>query len=671
MKPKIIKDELNQSKCSNNNINKDNNSFLENEISVIIKRIKKDLNTFNKIYKNHKIDFLQVTNEFKIENNKFKKINTKISILEKEAELISKKIAKVKKKKIFSINSVIKFKKLYKQSNLEKYKSILNAGLNGSKASLNFFNILKENDDEFKYYFKLLEKYYADLQKENKKEYDSIKNIIYNLINEEKLTFPEDKLFYYISYSLKILDFKAELKEKLELLKNEDLIKNEVNIKMKNLQILMKEKNNMIQKANEYIELLKILVKKCVGYQKKSKNNLISKDILYKKIRKLQSIYLQNFQKEKSNNFCMNESIKSFLHENDRYTKFIPDKNKKIKLKTFNLLSNKYKNVLTNLTTDYLPKVEGPLTKKNNLDKNEICLNDIFFTLSNDKCDITEKENVSENTENESPVSTINITSRKKSLTNDETLNKTTIQSDIKLNKIPVHEFSINDLNYLNNSVKTNKNQDSQILYRKKITNVNMFKKKRMIESQKKINEKDLENSSIKQNIISIENKTIEIPKEKNIKDNFKKNSLFIRKNSKNKKFFINKEKLFNQNISHTNASNEENLNNYEKESKLTKEKRLNKEILKNSIGNCHIPYNKKEKKKITRNNIIIQKINNFYGPIYQKNYDDTIQSYKEEIKEENYSYLNRKKIRKNYYSFRTSEIKNDFTSDNCCISCT
>ena len=198
-----------------------------------------------------------------------------------------------------------------------------------------------------------------------------------------------------------------------------------------------------------------------------------------------------------------------------------------------------------------------------------------------------------------------------------------------------------------------------------------MFKKKRMIESQKKINEKDLENSSIKQNIISIENKTIEIPKEKNIKDNFKKNSLFIRKNSKNKKFFINKEKLFNQKISHTNASNEENLNNYEKESKLTKEKRLNKEILKNSIGNCHIPYNKKEKKKITRNNIIIQKINNFYGPIYQKNYDDTIQSYKEEIKEENYSYLNRKKIRKNYCSFRTSEIKNDFTSDNCCISCT
>ena len=38
------------------------------------------------------------------------------------------------------------------------------------------------------------------MQKENKKEYDSIKNIIYNLINEEKLTFPEDKLFYTAIY---------------------------------------------------------------------------------------------------------------------------------------------------------------------------------------------------------------------------------------------------------------------------------------------------------------------------------------------------------------------------------------------------------------------------------------------------------------------------------------
>ena len=79
---------------------------------------------------------------------------------------------------------------------------------------------------------------------------------------------------------------------------------------------------------------------------------------------------------------------------------------------------------------------------------------------------------------------------------------------------------------------------------------------------------------------------------------------------------------------------------------------------MKNSIGNCHIPYNKKEKKKITRNNIIIQKINNFYGPIYQKNYDDTIQSYKEEIKEENYSYLNRKKLGKTIIVSELQKLK-------------
>ena len=226
-------------------------------------------------------------------------------------------------------------------------------------------------------------------------------------------------------------------------------------------------------------------------------------------------------------------------------------------------------------------------------------------------------------------------------------------------------------MNYLNNSEKAKKNQDSQILYHKKIPNINRNKKKRRFESQIKIETNHLENFSKEHNNFLNGNKTIEIPIEKNIQDNFKKNSYFIKKASKNKRFFINKEKLFNQNRSQTINLNKKYLNNYGKEQISAYEKRLSKQILKNNKNNCYIPYNKNGKNKIAKNNIIIQKINNFYGPIYPKNYDDTIQSYKEEIKEDNYLYLNKKKIRRNYYSFITSENKQNFTPENCCISCT
>ena len=69
---------------------------------------------------------------------------------------------------------------------------------------------------------------------------------------------------------------------------------------------------------------------------------------------------------------------------------------------------------------DYLSKIEAPLKKQNNFEKNEISLNEIFFSSSNRDSDVSEKENISQNSDYESPVSTINITSRKKSLTNNQ-----------------------------------------------------------------------------------------------------------------------------------------------------------------------------------------------------------------------------------------------------------
>ena len=146
-----------------------------------------------------------------------------------------------------------------------------------------------------------------------------------------------------------------------------------------------------------------------------------------------------------------------------------------------------------------------------------------------------------------------------------------------------------------------------------------------------------------------------------------------MKKTNKNKKFFINKEKLFNKELSKTLDIKKEKLNilnNNVKEIKLSEYKKLNAETLKNCINSCDISLDDVKKSELSNNNIIIQRINNYYGPIYPKNYDDTIRSYKEEVKQKKYLYLKKKKIKKNLYNFRTLEIKNEVNTENCCISC-
>ena len=674
MKSKIRREELNKLNISNNSTSKDNKTFLENEISIITKKIRKELNVYNKILQNHKLDILQATNEFKIENNKFKKINTKINLSEKEVESIHKKIAKAKKKKIYSISSVIKFRQLYKPSNLELYKSILNIGLNGPKNNLEFLYIIKKSEEEFSYYLNFLEKYYTNLEKENKNEFNRVKKILNNLINVENLPFPEDKLLFYLNYIMQIIDYKAELENKTEELKNEIIIKNEVNSKMKRLESLIKEKNNLMMNENDYIELLKNIIQNYICYQKKYKNNLISKETLNKKIRKLQSINLQDFNKNKTTNnkFFLKSNIKNNTNGNNRYSHFIPNKNKNMNLKTPNISSSKSQIVSRNLLTDYLPKVEGPLTKKNNLEKNEVSVNDMFFTLSTNKDDLTERENISENSENDSPVSVINITSRKKNINYEQASNKTTIPIKKMTNKIPISEFSINDLKSLNKNTKTQR-KDPNIIYHRKKPKIDMNIKNGILKSKTKIVVNDLEKATLDQDKSLNNNENSSISRDKINKEYFKRNLYFINKSNKNKKFFINKEKLFNKELSKTLDLKKEKLNildKNEKETNLANYRKLSKETLKNCINSCDISLDNVKKSEVSNNNIIIQKINNYYGPIYPKNYDDTIRSYKEELKQKNYLYLNKKKIKKNHYNFRTLEIKNEVNTENCCISC-
>ena len=114
-----------------------------------------------------------------------------------------------------------------------------------------------------------------------------------------------------------------------------EINKFEINTKIKKLEALKNEKENLVVNTNNSIELLKSLIQKYESYQKKYRNNLISKETLYNRLRKLQSIDLKNFQIENDNdisensNFIMNESLKSGLPQKNKNLKLVSDRTNK------------------------------------------------------------------------------------------------------------------------------------------------------------------------------------------------------------------------------------------------------------------------------------------------------------------------------------------------------
>ena len=667
MKSKKIADVEVKSKTNNSSQFKDNNNFIENEISIITKKIRKELNTYNKIYKNHKLDLIQNYNEYELENNKYKKINNRLDTLEKEVESIHKKITKIKKRKLYSISSIIKFKKLYKQSFFEQNKSLINIGLTGPKDIYNILDSIKENDEEFIFYLNFLEKYYITLGKNNLSEYIKKKNDINILINDDDLSFPDDKLIYYLSYVFQIIDLENELNQKTKEFKEEELKKIELYSKIKNLETLIKEQKNFIEDAKDYIDLLKNIIQKYLSYQKKYKNNLISKETLYKKIRKLQSINIRNFEKgdkiKDDDNNKMNQSIKTVLPEKKKYKNFISKRNDKYK--TPNIQESKSQNISRNTLVDYLSNIEEPKKKKNNFEKNEISLNEIFFTMSKDISDDSEKENISQSSEYESPVSTINISSRKKCLTNDQISNRTTIQNNKIKKQIPVPKFSINDLNYINNKFQIKNNDTHNVYCRKKLKiYYNEVKK-----TNTTIKNKGIVNAPLNRNKILINNKTLKLPNQENELKDIKKSFYFSKNFAKdiNNRFSINKNKLFNKDISKTIVMEKPKLNLFgdeDKESRHTHEKDLSKNITKNSIHNSYIDNNKNNTVNQIINNNFTYEINNYFGDINKNNCHDSIQTIKDEFKQKKYLYLKKNKIK----FFRNSDIQNN--NENCCVSC-
>ena len=674
MKPKKSQDKPNtlKSKTIYNLTNKDTNNSLENEIAIIIKKYKKEINVYNKIYKNHKLDLMQTMNEYEIENNKYKKVTNKISELEKEVELNYKMINKIKKKKIYAVSSILKFKKLYKKENLEQFKSLLNIGLNGPKDDYYFLDMIKESDNEFNYYLIFLEKYYKSLKTDNIIEYIQNKNIINISIKNEDLSFPEEKLLFYLSYVFKIIDLEDELNKKTEELKKEEIKKIELNTKIKNLGILKNEQKNFIADANDYIELLKNMIQKYYSYQKKYKNNLISKETFYKKIKKLQSINLHNFQMDnntsENNNNILNESIKSFFPRKTRHLIFISKR--KNKLFTPSYLESKSQNISRNISTDYLPKVE-PLEKKYIFEKNETSLNDIFFKMSKGDDDISENVNISENSGYESPVSTINITSRKISFTTNPISTKTTIQNNKIKDEIHISDFSINNNNLaiINNNQTLNTKVPNNIYCKKKL-NFNLNIKKEIKTSKTKLNINDNTKTIFKRNKLLIDNKNLKLPKKESETINCNTSIYFLKKINRNNQFLINKSKLFNKNLTKILAVDKIKLNTFHKEmvSKQKMEKTFNNNKLNNYFESCDINHLQNDKTEISVYNKCTKEIHSYCkdNNINQKKDSNNNQSSTDGLKQNKYLYYKKNKIRMQ----RTLDIRSDIPTENCCFSC-
>ena len=197
---------------------KNEKSILQNELSLIIKRKKEELNIQIQKIKIHKIVLDKIKMNHKEEISKLKKTNHQITAIEKEIESIEYNISKVNKKKSYNISSIIKLKHLFKSSsqnilfwNSKKYSFLFNLnekwGLNNEKKIYDdFLDVIVDDEDEFYYYLKNMEKYYINLEKENKEEYHKFKSYINDYLDNDNSSYPYDKLLFYLNNIIQGID---------------------------------------------------------------------------------------------------------------------------------------------------------------------------------------------------------------------------------------------------------------------------------------------------------------------------------------------------------------------------------------------------------------------------------------------------------------------------------
>lgn len=690
---------------------KNEKSILKNELSLIIKRKKEELNFQIQKIKIQEIILDKIKMDHKEELSKLKKTNHQINAIEKEIENIENNIAKVNKKKSNNISSIIKLKHLFKSSSQtvlfeksKKYLFLFNPnekwGLK-DKNNINnndFIDIIVDDEDEFYYYLQNLEKYYINLEKENKEEYHKFKSYINDYLDNDNSSYPYDKLLFYLNNIVQGIDLSYILKHKYAELNGIDSRKNLIIIKIKKIETDQLNKENLIKEMNNYTELLKDLIHKYSLYQNKYKNNSVSKHFLSKQIKEIQEINLQQWNPEKKKDTSFKEDdasnndiddmnlIKSkinFLTFKNKSTNnsaiFNINLNDNLKLQT-SYYESKSMNNSRDKSADYFQNTEGPLCKKNSIDKMDTFNDELLLSLS--RSNKSNRENFVENNVNEPPALSINIATKMKNSSN-------IYKKKVNIKNIP--NSGINP-NYLSSSKK--ESQGLLLLYKKKynsltnLTNSSSYRNNKetkdsigcdSITTNSKIGNENVFISPSKGEKVNNLNKNCILDKKKGL--------FFIKKVKKNKKFVIDKKKLFNKNLEkmikdsiyNKNKKNEiiskstrkedsslsqSNYIYYGKDNSL-----INISMSKSSgINGYKDKFDKFSQTSINsrQNNDDIKTI--FYDIYYQK-CNDSIKAIKDEMKKRNFLSIN-KRTTKNFV-FRKNEIRTDLKRDDCCISCT
>lgn len=662
-----------------NSIYKDNSS-IENELNKLIKEKRNEINIQLHKFKIQKLIFDKIENKHKEELSKYKDFNNNINTLEKEIERIEKDISKVNKKKIYNILTILELKTLFKPSNKNKNcLFLLNSEWVGEKNNVdNYLEIIIQNQNEFYYYLKNLEKYYKNLEKENPKEFNVFKATINRYLENDNLSYPYDKLLFYLQNIIHEIELSYLLKEKYVQLKEMEIKKNLDYGQVIKLESEKNEKENMIKEINNYIDLLKGLMQKFIHYQNQYHNNLISKETLSQKLLNISSVNLQQWnpmEENKSSTIDINDNLQqntSLFNNNEKYF-------------SQRLYDNENKGQIISkaLTIDHSLSNKNFPYKGNKIDNKD---NDLTNLIQDSE---TEKENISENSEKESPISRINNITNKKY--NSINVYEKKLSDQIKNIRILKKK---NDFKTMTNDNTTHINNFNNILYNSKTSSSSNLKcniissDKKNSECRTKLGSKDsIEYSKIPHNMQTI-NKKNELFFSNKYKNN-NKQLYFIKKIKNNKKFFINKNKLFNQKIS-TKSSNLKSI--------LNIQNKQSTEILLKDVDTERKAATNREKKSSSQNNYIYLSENNknnldkisiieeyknkllkenesedlkcLYNDSTNKKCTDSIKAIKDEMKKRNYLSITKHSTsrggkNKNY------EIKTNLKRDSCCISCT
>ena len=135
-----IKDNSDSSpKISRINSKNNEHSFLENELSIMIKKKREEYNIQKQKIRIQKIVLDKLKSNHKEELSKYKKLIQNILTNEKEIEKIEKNISKIKRQKIYNKSLIMKFRNLFKPCDVnQKYLFLLILIGVGRRSNLNF-----------------------------------------------------------------------------------------------------------------------------------------------------------------------------------------------------------------------------------------------------------------------------------------------------------------------------------------------------------------------------------------------------------------------------------------------------------------------------------------------------------------------------------------------------